>query len=615
MAIKRSFSGASIRKPGSYSVTRVDDRGGRELGENGTLFLLGEAELGAPGSAEGIQRFSSTQLPALVNKYGSGPLVEAAKLAIQSPSNTPGIQGADEVLIWKTNQSTRASLTLENDSADDVLVLRDAFWGALGNKVSVQIAAGSTANQKTITVKRSQVTENLGQNPALAQLSIEYTGAGTSCEVVISGATPSAKTLVTTCATAPADDLSINLNDFTMSELAEFINNQANYTATLKDLIPATVRSASELDNVTIADVLNDETDLYRLQREIVDLINEDSQIVEAELAATLAEGLPANVSANLAGGAKGASANSDFTTGLSKSLSEDYSVAVPLVSRDATADILSEETDAASTYTIASVLSALNTHLRQRGTVKNRKEAQGMAGFRSDDKAEWYERAQILGSELVQLVGQDVLVQDLNGNLSWKQPHMLASLLAGIRLGSEVGEPLTFKFANVAGIGHAVNPATGISAGDFDADIDFDEAIDAGVTFLERAGGGFRVVVDNTTYGTDQSFVFNRGSVVEAAQFIARSLREQTEQVFVGNKISAGQASSIKTFMRGLLLELKRREIITPSDDAPDGFKEATFSVTISGNTARVNVEVKPVQGLDFVLIDLTLGNIIQTA
>jgi hypothetical protein len=615
MAIKRSFSGASIRKPGSYSVTRVDDRGGRDLGDNGILFILGEAELGAPGSSEGIQRFSSTQLSALVNKYGSGPIVDAARLAIQSPSNTPGIAGADEVLVWKTNQSTRASLTLENAGSDDVIVLRDAFWGALGNKISVQIANGTAATQKTITIKRSELTENLGQNPGLSQLSVEYTGAGTSCEVVISGATPSAKTLVTTCATAPADDLSISLNQFTMAELAEFINNQPNYTATLKDLVPSTVRSATELDNITIADILNSEEDLYRLQREIIDLINEDSQLVEAELAATLAEGLPANISANLAGGAKGASANSDFTAGLSKSLSETYNVAVPLVSRDATDDILSQETDAASTYTIAAVLAGLNTHLRQRGTTKNRKEAQGMAGFRSATKADWYERAQVLGSELVQLVGQDVLVQGLDGNLAWKQPHMLATLLAGIRLGSEVGEPLTFKFANVSGVGHAIDSATGLSDGDFDPDIDFDEAIDAGVTFLERAGGGFRVVVDNTTYGTDQSFVFNRGSVVEAAQFIAKSLREQTEQVFVGNKISAGQASSIKTFMRGLLLELKRREIITPSDDAPDGFKESTFSVTITGNTARVNVEVKPVQGLDFVLIDLTLGNIIQTA
>lgn len=615
MAIKVSFSGSSIRKPGSYSRSTVDNTRGRQLSDNGTILLIGESSTGAPGDVEGIQSFTASQLPDLISKYGSGPLVDCAKAAVQAPSNSPNIAGADQVLVWKTNSSTQASLTLQNGNAEDIIVLKDRAWGAAGNQIAVTIAAGSTANQKTITISKNNDTEALGENSAVAQLSLEYTGAGSVCALSISAG----KVLTTTCTGAPGDDLSVNLSDFTVAELANFLNNQTNYTAVLLNTQSGSVRQATDLDKVDVADILNSASSLYRLQKEIVELINQNSELVEASLASPQNEGVPANItSESMTGGAKGASVNSDFSTGLSKSLGEVYEVAVPCISQDATADILLGQTDSGSTYTIASVLAALSSHLILRGNTKNRREAQGFAGFRSTTKATWYAQAQSLASFRVQLAGQDVLFLGVDGNLSWKQPHVMAALMAGARLGSDVGEPLTYKYINIAGAGHAVNPETGIEAGDFDPIVDVDTAIDAGVTFVERpSSGGFRVVVDNTTYGADENFVFNRGSVIEAADFVAKTLRQQTEAVFIGTKISNGQAASIKTFIRSLLLQLNdpSNQIITSSDDAPNGFKEESFVVTINGNTARVQVEIKPVQGLDFILLDLTLGDISQSA
>jgi len=615
MAIKVAFGGQSIRKPGSYSKSTVDNTRGRQLGDNGTIFLIGESTLGAPGDAEGIQSFTASQLPDLIAKYGSGPLVDCAKAAVQAPSLSPNIAGADEVLVWKTNSTTQASLTLQNGSSEDIIILKDRAWGSAGNQIAVTIANGSSSNQKSMTVSQNNTTESLGENDAIAQLSVQYTGPGSACSLSISAT----KVLTTVCTGDTSSNLSLTLSDFTMATLAHFINNQANYTATVLNTQTGHVKSATELDKVDITDVKPTASNLYRLQQEIVDLINENSELVEASLASPQNEGVPANLtSESLTGGSKGASINSDFSNGLAKSLSESYEVAVPCISQDASDDINLNVTNSNSTYTIASVLSALSSHLILRGNTKNRKEAQGMAGFRDSDKSNWYAEAQTLAAFRIQLAGQDVLWQGVDGNLSWKQPHVLAALLAGARLGSEVGEPLTYKFINVSGIGHAVDPDTGISAGNFDPNTDVDDAIDAGVTFLEKpATGGFRVVVDNTTYGADENFVFNRGSVIEAADFVAKTLRQQTEAIFIGNKISNGQASSIKTFIRGLLLQLNdpSRQIITSSLDAPNGFREDTFVVTISGNTARVQIEVKPVQGLDFVLIDLTLGDISQSA
>ena len=52
MAINVSFNGATIFKPGSYSRTTIDLGGGFPLSPTGIVAIFGEADAGAPGSAE-----------------------------------------------------------------------------------------------------------------------------------------------------------------------------------------------------------------------------------------------------------------------------------------------------------------------------------------------------------------------------------------------------------------------------------------------------------------------------------------------------------------------------------------------------------------------------------
>ena len=108
---------------------------------------------------------------------------------------------------------------------------------------------------------------------------------------------------------------------------------------------------------------------------------------------------------------------------------------------------------------------------------------------------------------------------------------------------------------------------------------------------------------------------MYNRGSVVEASQFIAKTLREVIDATFIGQKTSPGVADSIKNVLKQSLRALLEDAIITSSIDAPLGYKEETFSVKLTGNLVRIALEVKPVQGVDFVEINLVLGDITQTA
>lgn len=619
MAIKRAFHGSSLRQPGSYSFSSVDNSGGAPLGANGTLFLIGESEAGAPGSAEGVQSFSSAQMSTLIAKYVSGPLVDAARAAA-IPSKTPGVNGFDQVLVYKTNASTQASKNLVNSAAANLFLVKAKNYGVSGNYLTVTVANGTSPSlQRQITIKdkKNLVNEVLAQNAAAAQLIIQYVGVGSAAVATISGANEAAKALTTTVTGASGQNLNLSLANYSMKDLVDALNAFGGggvYTATLSNSQTGTILKANELDPITASDIQAAPVSLYRLQNELIDILN-SSQLVQASKAAIII-GLPvASAEAFLSGGARGATANQAFADGLAASLAEDYGVAVPCISQDATADIAAGLTDAASTYTIASVIAATDSHLQLRGQIKSRKEAQGMVGFRNASKSACYAEAANVNSYLTQLFIEDVLMVDQSANLVWQQPHVQAAMAAGMRLGTDIGTPLTHKFLNCSGIGHVVNPTSGMSTGDFDSGLDSDLAIDAGVTFAEKSNGGFRIVVDNTTYGIDQSFVFNRGSVVEASQYIAKTLRETAELVFVGNKVSNGAASSIKSVLRNKLIELNKADIVTASNDAPQGFVEKTFTVSIQGNTATVNVEVKPVQGLDFILINFTLGDIQQNA
>lgn len=619
MSIKKSFNGKTIRKPGAYSRSKVDNSAGAPLRATDVLMLVGESSKGAPGSSTGVLTFAAERLDSLVEMFGEGPLVDCA-IAAARPSKQSGIGGASVIKVYKTNASTQASAMVKK-SGSDIYQIKDKAWGLEGNDLSIVVAAGSSGNQKLISIaKVGDTTESLGENAATQILNIRYVGDGSAATMTISGASQQGKTLVTslTGQTDGSLNLNIALKNYTMKTLVDYINSQVGYSANLLS-VSNSQKSGIELDPVTATNIKPALVVQYRLQYEIMDIINASAR-VSAEIQAASVVGVPDNATTFLTGGAKGASTNTNFSNGFSASFAEEYNVLLPCISRDASEDIADANqgfTDASSTYTLSAVLVGANTHLVLRGDTKNRKEAQGFAGVRKSTKSAAFAQISAIGSELMQITMQDCLAVDAQGNERYMHPHVYAAFAAGMRTGMPVGEPLTFKYPNVIQVGHFINPLTGLDAGDFNPGLDFDAAIDAGVLFTEKVSGGNRWVVDNTSYGIDDSFVYNRGSVMSASIFVAKTLRETAELAFVGKKISNGAASSIKSVLRNKLRELNAPDvnIITASEDAPEGFREDTFVVTITGNTARVQVEFKPVQGLDFIFLDFTLGDIKQTA
>jgi hypothetical protein len=245
--------------------------------------------------------------------------------------------------------------------------------------------------------------------------------------------------------------------------------------------------------------------------------------------------------------------------------------------------------------------------------TTKKRSERQGFLSMKASYVAS-KSQAGVLADGRIQMAIQDIRQNDAQGNIKWFQPYALAALLCGSRSGASIAEPLTFKYMNCAGIRHTAQSMTTPDADivtDFDPDLQYDSAIQAGLTFLEApTTGGFRVVVDNTTYSRDENFVWNRGSVVYAMDTTVKNLRDGLENRFVGVKNTVSPAD-ISSEAARILTALKNQGVLVGTGDAPQGYRGLV--ARIEGNIAYVSVAVKIVESLDFVSLEIGIERAIQ--
>ena len=247
--------------------------------------------------------------------------------------------------------------------------------------------------------------------------------------------------------------------------------------------------------------------------------------------------------------------------------------------------------------------------------TTKRKSERQGYLSVK-DTYDNCKDIAQGIAYALCQLVIQDIRQTDSDGAIKWFQPWAGACLLAGARGGSPIGLPMTAKYFNMSGIRQTSDPMSTAEADiviDFDPDLQYDDAIKAGITFWEAPQtGGYRLVVDNTTYGKDGNWVYNRAHVQYAADILAYDFRNQLENIYVGVKNTVS-AAEVKSTCESILATYLAQGITVSTSDAKNGFKQLV--VQINGNTINISVVVKLVEGIDFILADITLQRAQQTA
>jgi len=479
-------------------------------------------------------------------------------------------------------------------------------------KIATGLVVASSEDMALLTVQntRDLVTETatVGGNVVLKVGRLN----GTSPQVIIDATT------IRLMNNAVAE-YTLNKTDFdTVQQVADFISASTggNWMATVGSVLFGQL-GPDVLDRVTVGawtsvlDASNLPAQIKKDASEVADFF-EASSNVELEVGANSYCGLPEALSATyLAGGAVGATSTSSIVDALTAFQKVRVNAVVPLFSRDATDDKADLLTDTASNYTLAGIHQAVKTHCSLMRTTKARSERQGYLSIK-DTYVACKEAAQTLADASMQLLIQDIKQNDSAGVIKWFQPWALACLLAGARGGSPVGLPMTNKYLNCSGIRQTAQAMSVDDADiveDFDPDTQYEDAIRNGLTFLEHPqNGGYRVVVDNTTYGRDGNWVYNRAHVLYAADILEYDFRTQLQNIYVGVKNTVSAAEVAGT-CDSILATYLAQGITVSTPDAKQGYKQ--LSVQIVGNTINVNVTAKLVEGVDFVLSTINLQRV----
>jgi hypothetical protein len=397
----------------------------------------------------------------------------------------------------------------------------------------------------------------------------------------------------------------------TVLDLVTGINLLTNWTASISDALFNSV-STTWLDRVTDVGALSVAGNKpARIKKDSGEIRNFFSLASSANLTASTNTyvGLPdAIVETSLTNGAKGATSTAAVTAAFEAFTKIRVNHVVPLFSRDATDDISDSLTDASSTYTIDGIHQALKTHLSLMATTKKRSERQGYPSYKAAYTA-CKTKAADLNDARCQLEIQDVRQVDSQGTIKWFQPYALSCMIAGARSGSPIGTPMTGKYMNCSGLRHTAQAMTTAEEDivlDFDPSTQYDDAIKAGITFLESPEtGGYKIVVDNTTYGKDDHWVYNRANVLYAADILTYDFRKKMEDIYVGVKNNLS-VTMVKNTAASILRTYLAQGITVSTSDAPQGFKDLT--IELDGNIIRPKVTVKLVEGIDFILSEITI-------
>jgi hypothetical protein len=602
MAINVSFNGSTIYKPGSYSKEEIDLGGGFPLSPTGIIGIFGESSAGTPGANEpniSNNVFSPDQFPSIRAKYGSGPIVDACNFLFAPGADGAIPGGAQAVYIYKTNASVRASLTLSGYSS---AIVKANEYGVGGNRITLKITGSGSTRTMTLSQKRDSlvVSQTLGGNSVIT---VTNASVGSTVSIDASNVILFDGTLTTTLAKS---------SYATVADLIADIAIIAGWSLSVVSTGADPRLPLSVLDQVTSLSAVGGASvkkDAYEVQQFF-------AQSNIASLSGGPSIGLPtALLETSLSGGALGGSSSAEIVNGLAKFEKLRLNSIVPLFSRDSSADVTDGITDSSSSYTIDGIHQAVKTHCSLMASTKKKSERQGYLSCK-DSYVNCKAKALNIADARQQLIIQDIKQNDSQGNLKWFMPWAGAALLAGARGGSPVGNPMTFKYFNMSGIrqtGQSMSTAEVNIINDFDPDTQYDDGIINGISFFDHPQtGGFRMVLDNTTYGKDGNWVYNRAHVLYAADIIAFDFRSQLENIYVGLKNNVA-ASAIKSTCDSILSTYLAQGITVRTSDAANGYKQLV--VQINGNTVNISVVVKLVEGIDFVLADITLQRATATA
>lgn len=575
------FNGAVLTRPGAYTKIDASQFNNIALLGLGVVGLIGDADGGQPRV---VQIFNNAQ--AVRTAYRSGPLVEAAQIAAD-PGNDPLIPaGAQTIVTYKTNLSTKSSFT-----HDGTFIFSSRDWGL--HTTSIQIAITTTGgNLRTVQVTGldptgqliSETSPEFGDPTKFGKFSIQYTGAAAASALTITATT------LSTVNTGGVDQLNITFAQYnSLADILFFIAGTGKYTVTTL-ITNAASFDASNLDALAGVDIKTAPVTIMSNNFDLSDWLNSNSSLVSSALTKGQTGPRATLTKTALAGGTRGTSANSDWATAFTAMGGVRINQIVPLASRDAVT--------IEGTYTIASINAGLQTHCQTLSATAGKSERQGWASFQGT-KANFILAAQGLNSEHVCISSQKLTRQSaVTANIVQFEEWSFAVVLAGMRAGAPLAEPLTHKLIKANAI---ANDASWSTANTNDI---IDLLLNGCILVTLVQGDGFRIEKGITTYTKSNNDAFIEESIVQNWKYIAFNWRTALEQRYTGRPMDIGQVQTVKPFSVTILNALRDQGVIT--DSLVNGVQSPGFRnirVTAVNDVLNVSGEVSPTSGINFIL------------
>lgn len=138
MTLASTINGIRVVVPGVYSTVEVEDNLANLTPGPRNILIFGEASKGIPGTLVDLSRVFFTDYESLKAFYGSGTLVDAARMIFQQQASPEFAGAVNRVYTFKTNASTLAQRDLVFNSGVYAAIAASEY-GENGNLISSQI--------------------------------------------------------------------------------------------------------------------------------------------------------------------------------------------------------------------------------------------------------------------------------------------------------------------------------------------------------------------------------------------------------------------------------------------------------------------------------------------
>jgi len=231
--------------------------------------------------------------------------------------------------------------------------------------------------------------------------------------------------------------------------------------------------------------------------------------------------------------------------------------------------DVYSSQYFAPGTELPGYVPVAAATHAAYYSSTAGKKERQVWLGCDITSKANFINFLHATNTEHCCVFGQGPKMPSAtSGSLSWYGAWAMAAIGAGMRAGSIMGEPLTWKLPRIQGI---TEP--------FTVSEDAPDIVSAGGMVVQyESGSGYKILRGITTYTKQENAGFSEESIVQVWKNVAYNLRWNLERKYTGVGARPATLSEYLGDVFKILDEFVKQEALVPSYNDQTGVMDPPY-------------------------------------